>query len=257
MESPESHSPDVVDIFGVMGPDGVTGVKTRGEELWTLQFTLAAWKYPDQTLQEKALKVSKKVQDEIIGITQERFHPYDVVHIKGRITENGAQLVELVGPYSPAHDLNEYARKLQEPVIFKDSTFGSLKLNQRYGWYEANIDWMGHSINLTIPAKNTEPGKEALAAAHSLWKAQAEWQQRMTNYILEELLELKNTAWLGEDEKELAGEDFANALELETISLDAEGGFEFWYNDGNLFWGHSIFVVGNLQDGPTRADLAG
>ena len=29
--------------------------------------------------------------------------------------------------------------------------------------------------------------------------------------------------------------------------------FDFWFNDGALFWGHSIHVTGSLEGGPEKA----
>ena len=31
-------------------------------------------------------------------------------------------------------------------------------------------------------------------------------------------------------------------MELDAIQISADGHFEFWFNDGEMFWGHSIHV---------------
>ena len=46
-------------------------------------------------------------------------------------------------------------------------------------------------------------------------------------------------------------------MKLESISVRNNGSFDFWHNDGDLFWGHSIQISGNLTDGPKRADIPG
>jgi hypothetical protein len=33
-----------------------------------------------------------------------------------------------------------------------------------------------------------------------------------------------------------------------------DGAFEFWHNDGDLFWGHSILIVGSLEEGLTDGE---
>ena len=38
---------------------------------------------------------------------------------------------------------------------------------------------------------------------------------------------------------------------------DPDGRFEFWHEDGGLFWGRSIHVRGTLTAGPTDADIPG
>ena len=71
------------------------------------------------------------------------------------------------------------------------------------------------------------------------------------------LLELKNDAWLDEDESEVSAEEFIARMELSSVSIHADGGFEFWFDDGDLFWGHSIMVSGNIQDGLDDAGIHG
>jgi len=38
-------------------------------------------------------------------------------------------------------------------------------------------------------------------------------------------------------------------MKPESIIIREDGGFDFWYEDGDLFWGHSIEVCGNFDDG--------
>jgi hypothetical protein len=46
-------------------------------------------------------------------------------------------------------------------------------------------------------------------------------------------------------------------MTLESITVTPDGSFDFWHNDGDLFYGHSIQVSGNLSQGPTHADIPG
>ncbi len=46
-------------------------------------------------------------------------------------------------------------------------------------------------------------------------------------------------------------------MSLASISVSEEGSFSFWHSDGDLFWGHSIMIAGNLTDGLTDADIPG
>jgi hypothetical protein len=90
-----------------------------------------------------------------------------------------------------------------------------------------------------------------------LWDSRESWSDRIANYATTKLLGLKNKTWLGEDETELSAEQFRSKMKLESISMEPNGDFEFWFDDGDLFWGHAIRVSGNLSDGPTDAEIAG
>ena len=72
---------------------------------------------------------------------------------------------------------------------------------------------------------------------------------------MRELLPLKNDAWRDEDEPRLSPAQFAARITLQ--SVNAYGSFGFWHDDGDLFWGHSVQVTGNLKEGPKDADIPG
>lgn len=46
-------------------------------------------------------------------------------------------------------------------------------------------------------------------------------------------------------------------MKLESISIQPNGEFEFWHNDGDLFYGHSIQISGSLEKGLTHSDIPG
>lgn len=57
-----------------------------------------------------------------------------------------------------------------------------------------------------------------------------------------QLIELKNDVWLAENEFPISEKDFMNAIELESALAFSEGSFEVYFNDNDVFWGHSIRV---------------
>src|SRR3954467_7230172 len=94
-------------------------------------------------------------------------------------------------------------------------------------------------------------------AARTLWAQQGDWNRRIRELATRELLDLKNSNWLAEDEPVITADDFTDRMRLESISVNGDGSFEFFHDDGDLFWGHTIIVGGNLRDGPTSAQIAG
>lgn len=55
----------------------------------------------------------------------------------------------------------------------------------------------------------------------------------------------------------MTAEQFKARMKLEGITPHPDGPFDFWHDDGDLFWGHSIQISGNLSEGPTHADIPG
>lgn len=74
---------------------------------------------------------------------------------------------------------------------------------------------------------------------------------------MQELLTLKNESWLEPGERKVSPMEFASRISLEAVSLYPDGSFVFWYDDGDLFWGHSIRVCGSADEGLTDTDVAG
>ncbi len=97
----------------------------------------------------------------------------------------------------------------------------------------------------------------ALQVARALWKDQEQWARRIEDYAVQELLRLKNESWLDAEEVELTADQFKARMTLESITVEPDGSFDFWHDDGDLFCGHSIQVSGNLSEGPTDADIPG
>ena len=50
---------------------------------------------------------------------------------------------------------------------------------------------------------------------------------------------------------------FMERLEPDAVQISGDGSFDFWFNDGALFWGHSIHVTGSLEGGPEKAEMEG
>ena len=90
-----------------------------------------------------------------------------------------------------------------------------------------------------------------------LWANESSWQTRIQDYAVRELLPLKNDLWLDDDELDFTPELFKSKMTLQSISVYANGYFSFWHDDGDIFFGHSIQICGNLTDGLTSADIPG
>jgi hypothetical protein len=109
----------------------------------------------------------------------------------------------------------------------------------------------------TLPGDKDASLEESLATAELLWIDEATWNKRIEDFAVKELLDLKNGTWLGEDESELTSEEFIARMELSSVWIRSGRKFEFWYDDGGMFFGHSILVSRNLDDGPTDAGIHG
>ena len=68
--------------------------------------------------------------------------------------------------------------------------------------------------------------------------------EKAKEYTAHKLLKLKNDLWLKEDEKEVTKKDFKNRMKFTSLYVFSESA-NFYFDDGNLFWGHTIEVTIN------------
>ena len=80
--------------------------------------------------------------------------------------------------------------------------------------------------------------------------------KKAKEYSAHKLLELKNDSWLEEDEKEVTEKEFKERIKFTGLHIFSESA-NFYFDDDDLFWGHTIEVTVNQKLEFTNADIAG
>ena len=251
------------ELTGVVSANGVGASRSRGQKLWSLLLTLDAWRIGSEPVQTKPITLRRRVTDSELKAFQESIDSETAIKIRARVAMDNTfgspqgQLEEFIGVDSADSELHSRLTELQKPVTHADERFGTLTFDRRVSWYSGTAKWNGQTVNLNVNVESDNELESALMVAYALWDNESNWQQRVVDYAVEKLLPLKNDNWLADDETELNSKQFKSKMTLESISVHADGGFEFWHDDGDLFWGHSIQISGNLSDGLTNADIPG
>ena len=87
------------------------------------------------------------------------------------------------------------------------------------------------------------------------------WDKRIREFAAKSLTDCAND-WLqdsledGEPFIEITEERFAQRMVLNSIGYD-ENGFDVYYDDDDMFWGHSIQVCGSFDEGIESAEMVG
>lgn len=257
----------VIDVVGVVEPPGAAGAgggNSAGSQTWTLLFDFAAWRVVNSVVQRTTLSVRQDMLRDELRRLMGVLRPYKIFRIRARMVErsavNGApnaQMEALIGEELGDAELNAISQELQKPVTYTDPEFGTLTLNRALHCYDGEVVWEGRPARLSLFADDSGNIAGALLAARVLWENQTSWGMKVRNFAVGKLLPLKNESWLDDGEPELRPEDFLSRMRLESISIRPDGSFEFWHSDGDLFWGHSIQISGNLAEGPKHADIPG
>jgi len=254
---------DLAEIVGIVGADGLSGSQLPGDEHWTLEFVLEAWRADGGVLQTRPLTLWRGVPSEEFDSLEEIIAPGTVLRVRARISADvssghlKAHLESVVGRDGSDTGLNEYAQRMQAPVVYEDPILGTFTLDRRIERFSLDLVRAGAPLSLHLSA--TEPGelREALKTAHLLWESYETWNERMCSGAAKLLLPVRNEHWLGDDEDPVTAEEFRDRMALKSIVAYPDGSFECFYNDGDLFLGHAIVVEGSLATDTVNACIAG
>ena len=253
--------PEELSILAVTGANGFSGGKTGTEKLWTAHLGLTAWMEEDSPdIHRGEFVLTTIADDRLLDVLRQRTPPDFIVKCKVRVSQDGQRLLLLDLPvpgFDP--DLKAILEEQKKPVTFREEGLGTFTLNRQVDWFETEINWLGTEISLTIDME--EAREEALQNAKTLLASAADWDKRVRECAADELLQNAND-WNQEMEKDgetptITREQFMERMELESIEVMADGSFQFWFADGDMFYGHSIWVSGDLENGPDEASMEG
>ena len=253
-------APEELTILAVTGANGFGGGRAGKEKLWRASIGLTAWMEEDSPDIHRGEFVLSTVGDEqLLEVLRRRTRPDFIIKFKGRVSEDGKGLLLLDLP-EPAFDpdLKTILEEQKKPVTFWEEGLGTFTLNRQVDWFETELDWLGAEISLVFD--QDENRADCVMNAKALLADAAGWDRRVREYAADELLSTAND-WAGqmedEEPQEITREQFMERMELESIEVRADGSFQFWFGDGDLFYGHSIWVSGDLENGPNDAAMEG
>lgn len=257
-----AESPSV-EITGLVGPNYASGGKLACEERSTLHVGLDAWRVDGGWMRTKPLSVRREIEEDELTHWIQQFGIEQVVRFRGRLCDDpefgGANVLleEFLARDVADEELNAHLRYLQTPIVRHDRVLGELTWNRKYGWFEGKAIWNGRRAKVRLSTSAPESFYAVKDLACKLWDDEDSLVPRIEQCVLAELLELKNDTWLEDGEKPLTAKQFLRRMVLESITVQEDGGWYFWYDDGYLFWGHSIRVAGTLADGPKSVTIEG
>ncbi|MEZ4740528.1 MAG: DUF2262 domain-containing protein [Flavobacteriales bacterium] len=245
------------DVFiGLIDENGV--VRSSFKEECSISFTLCAYKKNNEALIEEEVYVTKKIPNFEYSI--QGLEPLTIVELTGeQIVHHGQNRINLnavIGTNSVHPELSSLLERRLEPVTYVSETFGLFYLNRRLGWFELKTSWKDREVELFLSG---EVGRSADldTTARTLFQHQHDWDPKFRRRISDNLLGLKNDSWLEETESPMTRDELEQRVSLNSIVVFDGEIFEAWFDDGDVFGGHGIRVVGNLNGDLDTAELHG
>jgi hypothetical protein len=136
-----------------------------------------------------------------------------------------------------------------------DREFGELRFNKDLRWWHGKIDLSpGHKIDIAFVPEDEEPSSLLDRVRPIFWRiARNEKEYRAA--AAGQLLDLHNNTW--NDDEPIDSQTFIDRMLLESIVFYSDGSSEMFYQDGDLFLGHAIFVSVDSQGVAQRAAIGG
>ncbi|MDE6781139.1 MAG: DUF2262 domain-containing protein [Ruminococcus sp.] len=174
---------------------------------------------------------------------------------------SGLYATEIISENEKNDFLENLLTEYRKEVSVNSEVLGKLILNKELDWYETenNLEWCGEYVEFSISPDGENDINEFLPLAEEFYKNRQEWDKKLREFSASQLTELAND-WL-EDEyyeeddeetepvPEITEKDFANRISISGISFYTDGNFEVFYDDDDMFWGHSILIDGNIKTG--------
>lgn len=262
----EGTLPQELKIQAVTGANGLGAGKAGKEKFWSASVELTAWKEESGgEVHQGEIRLCTPADDRLLNCLQISVKGDSVIRCCVRPSRDGRFLL-MTGPVQAGNDpeLEEILKEQTRKIIMEVEGFGTFTLDRTVDWFETRVDWLGDEICLSFDRDEEDAMERAAKTARTLMADQKIWDQRVREYAADELLELANE-WAEEgaanesDEGEptVSREQFMERMELESIQTEEDGGFDFWFGDGDMFWGHSIHVTGSVEDGPDSAGIEG
>ena len=145
-----------------------------------------------------------------------------------------------------------------------DEILGEMTFDESLGSFEGEILINGENVDFGISVDdiNDKETVERLISDFKKFIADFDkWDKRIREFAAKALTDNAND-WLQdslEDDEEfveITEEKFAERMVLNSIGFD-ENGFDVYYDDDDMFWGHCILVYGTLENGIEEAQIAG
>ena len=158
---------------------------------------------------------------------------------------------ELSGAFRSAPDtvLEEITKeKMPKTVTIKN--FGKFTNKEELNIYKLVKEGIEYYFN----AENKEELKKVKNIFSNI--ELTDFIKKAKEYSAHKLLELKNDSWLEEDEKEVTEKEFKERIKFAGLHIFSESA-TFYFDDDDLFWGHTIEVTVNQKLEFTNADIAG
>jgi hypothetical protein len=147
----------------------------------------------------------------------------------------------------------------REPVVvINDEELGELVLDPELEFFRGKAHWLGNEVGviLHVDVNRRASWTKARQAMKKLLAEQERWDATIREFAAAEMTALANDwAEQGDEEGNISETDFARRIAMEGLSMTSDGCFTAYFEDDDMFCGHTIQVEGSFREGLIEAKL--
>ena len=252
----------VVVITGIVSENGFYAMQVTEDDPVTLRGGFDAWRVesgPLETIQ--SLSIQCHIRPNQLKQLTDSMPANAIVRIRAKLGHTdewrtpGALLEDLIETNANDPELQQHLDTLLNPHTIEDAFFGTFTCGRRIYLYTVRTTWCDEAIDLELQPDEPVDMDAAINVAKTLWLKMPDWNKRVLEYAVAELLPLKNDSWA--DEREISAVEFVSRLRLGSLSVCQTGSFEFRFDCNNMFGDHGVNVYGDLDEGLQGATISG
>ena len=153
--------------------------------------------------------------------------------------------------------LKKAKEKRFEPIIEEESrpivisvNDTEFKFDKILSWYDGKIEFNGYTIDISLkPKGNTLDATTSVATYKKIMENFDSLYKKVLTRCANELVEGANEWRDEDDEHEITAEEFQRRIDTKKLSISIDdNSYTLYFDDDNLFWGHTIVYEGNIEN---------
>ncbi len=152
----------------------------------------------------------------------------------------------------------EILEEMKKPIVVHNKA-GVFKLDRDMNWFEGKIDWLGTpcSVNLFPDEDKNMSIESGLGLLNNIIDNMKKYDSKLRDFAADELLDDANDYAADDDKPAMTREEFCKRMKMSGITIDNDGSASIYFEDDDMFWGHTIVVYTDKDGEMSEADIAG
>ena len=161
-------------------------------------------------------------------------------------------ITEIIDEESNNEFLEALIYDFKNPVVINSKVLGTMVYDSLMNEFTGEKTYKGNDVEISFKAEDKN-STENIVILENFWSKRASWDKKIKKFVSKEVLDEAEN-W-NDNNSTITEEMIAEAITMSGISMSADGDFTVYYDDGDIFSGHSIVVTGNMGKGLFEANM--